>query len=83
MAGTSVINDWKKLVVEYTHQGKRVKEEAYLTIDLNEHQIVVLPTAGFVIAQQRFHRVNLKTLREQAVANIGRIARKEPVVLDE
>jgi hypothetical protein len=60
-----------------------VREEAYLTIDLDQHQIVVLPTAGRLIARQHFESVDLPSLREQAVANIGRIARGEALVLDE
>jgi hypothetical protein len=59
---------WKPLILEYDYKGQHVKEEAYLTIDLEEptNQIVVVPTAGILLASQPGETCNLASLREQA-----------------
>jgi hypothetical protein len=61
------VYDWKSIGLDYVYKGKHIKEEAYLTVDLEQNQIVVAPTCGMLLASQPGETCNLKILRADAV----------------
>ncbi|ELR23120.1 uncharacterized protein ACA1_044250 [Acanthamoeba castellanii str. Neff] len=59
---------WKNVTVSYDYQGQQVTEELYLTIDLDGNQIVILPTAGVLLASQPCQSCDHARLRSDAIA---------------
>jgi hypothetical protein len=67
LATAPSMSHWKNVHVKYNFNGNPVEEDLYLTVDLDGHQVVVLPTANYLLASQPGKTCNYGTLREEAI----------------
>jgi hypothetical protein len=69
-------NTWKDVTVSYKYKGEQVTEKFYLTVDLDGNQVVVLSTAGVILASQPGETCNRIKLREDAIASFLAMGQK-------
>ena len=78
--------DWQTFRVQYTHNGERVTDDAYLTIQDGDHalQAVVLPTGGYILARWNSDApVDFERLRQRAIENVSRMQEWKGHIPDE
>jgi hypothetical protein len=68
---------WKPINLEYDYKGSHIKEEAYLTIDMEQNQIVVAPTSGMLLASQPGQGCDFTKLRQDAVQKWNNMCQKK------
>ncbi len=73
----SSMTAWKDVRVSYTFKGKHIEEDLYLTIDLEQNQIVVLKTARLLLASQPGGACNYEKLRADAIYKFESFAKSE------